>query len=40
MSINSIETKVTKNYKEENFPVGSWLLSKEIRSKILIFYKL
>ena len=38
MSINSIETKVTKNYKEENFPVGSWLLSKEIRSKILIFY--
>ena len=34
MSINSIETKVTKNYKEENFPVGSWLLSKEIRSII------
>ena len=37
--MNSIETTLTKNYKQENFPVGSWLLSKKIRSQMLIFYK-
>ena len=37
--MKSIETKLTKNHKEENFPVGSWLLSKDIRPKILVFYK-
>ena len=37
--MDSIETTPTKNHKQENFPVGSWLLSKKIRSKILIFYK-
>ena len=37
--MDSIETTITKNHKQENFPVGSWLLSKKIRSKILIFYK-
>ncbi len=35
----SIETTLTKNHKQENFPVGSWLLSQKIRLKILIFYK-
>ena len=39
MSMNSIETTLTKNHKQENFPVGSWLLSKKIRPQILIFYK-
>ena len=38
MSIDSIETTLTKNYKEENFPVGSWLLSKKIRYQMLVFY--
>jgi len=37
--MESIETTITKNHKQENFPVGSWLLSKKIRPKILIFYK-
>ena len=37
--MNSIETTLTKNHKQENFPVGSWLLSEKIRSQILIFYK-
>ena len=37
--MNSIEITSTKNYKQENFPVGSWLLSKELRPQILIFYK-
>ena len=37
--MNSIETTPTKNHKQENFPVGSWLLSQKIRFKILIFYK-
>ena len=37
--MNLIEIKKTKNSKEENFPVGSWLLSKELRPQILIFYK-
>ena len=37
--MNSIETTLSKNYKQENFPVGSWLLSKEIRPQILVFYK-
>ena len=37
--MDSIETTLTKNHKQENFPVGSWLLSQKIRFKILIFYK-
>ena len=37
--MNTIETTLTKNHKQENFPVGSWLLSKEIRPQILVFYK-
>ena len=37
--MDSIETTLTKNHKQENFPVGSWLLSQKIRLKILIFYK-
>ena len=37
--MDSIETTPTKNHKQENFPVGSWLLSQKIRFKILIFYK-
>ena len=37
--MNSIETTTTKNYKQENFPVGSFLLSNELRKKILVFYK-
>ena len=37
--MDSIETTLTKNHKQENFPVGSWLLSPKIRFKILIFYK-
>ena len=37
--MNSIETTLTKNHKQENFPVGSWLLPQKIRLKILIFYK-
>ena len=37
--MNLIETPPTKNYKQENFPVGSWLLSKKIRPQILVFYK-
>ena len=37
--MDSIETTPTKNHKQENFPVGSWLLSQKIRLKILIFYK-
>ena len=37
--MDSIETTPTKNHKQENFPVGSWLLSPKIRFKILIFYK-
>ena len=37
--MDSIETTITKNHKQENFPVGSWLLSQKIRFKILIFYK-
>ena len=37
--MGSIETTLTKNHKQENFPVGSWLLSQKIRFKILIFYK-
>ena len=37
--MDSIETTPTKTHKQENFPVGSWLLSQKIRFKILIFYK-
>ena len=37
--MNKVETTLTKNHKQENFPVGSWLLSKKIRPQILIFYK-
>ena len=37
--MNSIEIKETKNYKQENFPVGSRLLSRKIRPQILVFYK-
>ena len=37
--MNSIEIKETKNYKQENFPVGSRLLSRKIRPQILTFYK-
>ena len=37
--MDSIETTLTKTHKQENFPVGSWLLSQKIRFKILIFYK-
>ena len=37
--MDSIETTPTKNHNQENFPVGSWLLSQKIRFKILIFYK-
>ncbi len=37
--MNKVETILTKNYKQENFPVGSWLLSKKLRPQILIFYK-
>ena len=37
--MDSIETTLTKNHKQENFPVGSWLLPQKIRLKILIFYK-
>ena len=37
--MNFIEIVSTKNYKQENFPVGSWLLKKKFRSQILIFYK-
>ena len=36
--MNLIEIKKTKNSKEENFPVGSRLISKKFRSQILIFY--
>ena len=36
--MNSIETPSGKTYREENFPVGSWLLSKTLRPKILVFY--
>ena len=37
--MDSIEIKETKNYKQENFPVGSRLLSRKIRPQMLIFYK-
>ena len=37
--MDSIETTLTKSHKQENFPVGSWLLPQKIRLKILIFYK-
>ena len=37
--MKTIEITSTKNYKQENFPVGSWLLSKKLRPQILIFYK-
>ena len=37
--MNKVETILTKNHKQENFPVGSWLLPQKIRLKILIFYK-
>ena len=37
--MNKVETILTKNHKQENFPVGSWLLSKKLRPQILIFYK-
>ena len=37
--MNLIETPPTKSYKQENFPVGSWFLSKKIRPQILVFYK-
>lgn len=37
--MNKVETILTKNHKQENFPVGSWLLSKNLRPQILIFYK-
>ena len=37
--MKTIEITSTKNYKQENFPVGSWLLSKKHRPQILIFYK-
>ena len=36
--MNSIEKPSGKTYKEENFPVGSWLLPKKLRPKILVFY--
>ena len=37
--MNKVETILTKNHKQENFPVGSWLLSKKLKPQILIFYK-
>ena len=37
--MKKVETILTKNHKQENFPVGSWLLSKNLRPQILIFYK-
>ena len=39
MTLDLIEINPTKNYKEENFPVASWLLSKKVRSQVLTFYK-
>ena len=36
--MNLIETPSGKTHKEENFPVGSWLLPKELRKEILVFY--
>ena len=39
MTLELIEINPTKNYKEENFPVASWLLSKKVRSQVLTFYK-
>ena len=36
--IKLVETPSGKTHKQENFPVGSWLLPKKLRHKILIFY--
>ena len=36
--MNLIETPSGKTHKQENFPVGSWLISKKLRKQVLIFY--
>jgi len=36
--MNLIETPSGKTHKQENFPVGSWLIPKELRKQILTFY--
>ena len=36
--MNLIETPSGKTHKQENFPVGSWLIPKKLRKQILAFY--
>ena len=36
--MNIIETPSGKTHRDENFPVGSWLISKKLRKQVLIFY--
>ena len=36
--MNIIETPLGKTHRDENFPVGSWLIPKKLRKQVLIFY--
>ena len=36
--MNIIETPSGKTHRDENFPVGSWLIPKKLRKQVLIFY--